>query len=66
MVSGKLRAVINRETYADLEHWEKDSLLGKSNKAWQGESLVRFEVKPNTNEVELILGGQRLKRQSER
>lgn len=66
MVSGKLRAVINRETYADLEHWEKDFFLGKSNKAWQGESLVRFDVKPDTNEVELILGSQRFKRQPER
>ncbi|MCA1622906.1 MAG: serine hydrolase [Acidobacteria bacterium] len=63
MVEGKLRAIINRETYADLEHWEKDSFLAKSNKAWQGEGVIRFEVKPDTKEVELIWGSQRFKRQ---
>ncbi len=64
IVEGKLRARIDRETYADLEHWEKDSFLAKSNKPWQGESLMRFEVKPDTKEIELIWGGQRFKRQA--
>lgn len=64
IVEGKLRALIDRETYADLEHWEKDLFLAKSNKPWQGESLISFEVKPDTKVIELIWSGQRFKRQA--
>lgn len=63
IVEGKLRALIDRETSADLEHWEKDTFLAKSNKPWQGESLISFTVKPDTKEIELIWSGQRFKQE---
>jgi len=64
LVEGKLRLVTNRETYADLEHWEKDAFLAKWNRGWLGEGNIWFAVNPDTKEIEIILGNQRFKRQA--
>ncbi|MDQ4121378.1 MAG: serine hydrolase [Acidobacteriota bacterium] len=65
LVEGNLRLITNRETYAVLEHWEKDAFLAKWNRGWMGEGIIRFEINPDGKEIEIILGGnQRFKRQA--